>query len=195
MDGAAEFGAPALPTGLETKLVLPGSVVRVTDGEVIEGYASVFGRKDQGGDTVAAGAYAASLARRGAAGVRMLWQHDAREPIGVWEEMREDERGLYVKGRLVTGTVRGREAAALVAAGAIDGLSIGYRTLKAEKAGAGRRLLELDLWEISLVTFPMLPEARVAAPATKGTEPGDEAQLRRWAALLREASRELRARV
>jgi HK97 family phage prohead protease len=72
--------------------------------------------------------------------------------------------GLWVKGRLLTELARGREAAALLAAGAIDGLSIGYRTVKAERDGKGRRqLAELDLWEVSLVTFPMLPEARVAA--------------------------------
>lgn len=148
---------------LETKLLAPQSVVTVLDGGVIEGYASIYGRTDQGGDSVAQGAFKASLARRGAAGVRMLWQHDPREPIGVWETVEEDRRGLKVRGRLIEATARGREAAALVAAGAIDGLSIGYRTLRAEKAAGGRRLVELDLWEVSLVTFPMLPEARLGA--------------------------------
>ncbi len=76
----------------------------------------------------------------------------------------KDGQGLWVKGRILTEVERGREAAALLAAGAIDGLSIGYRTVKAERDGKGRRLLqELELWEVSLVTFPMLPEARVAA--------------------------------
>lgn len=137
----------------------------VTEGRVISGYASVFGRKDQGGDIVLPGAYAESLRKLQAAGRRakMLWQHDPAQPIGVWDEMREDGRGLLVKGRILTEVEKGREAAALLSAGAIDGLSIGYRTLRAERDGKGQRLLqELDLWEVSLVTFPMLPEARVA---------------------------------
>jgi HK97 family phage prohead protease len=76
----------------------------------------------------------------------------------------EDATGLWVKGRLLCDVEKGREAAALLAAGAIDGLSIGYRTVRAERDGKGQRLLqELELWEVSLVTFPMLPEARVAA--------------------------------
>lgn len=142
--------------------------IAVTDGHVVEGYASLFGRKDQGGDVVVKGAYAASLKRLALAGgrIKMLWQHDPRQPIGVWDEVREDATGLWVKGRILTELERGREAAALLAAGAIDGLSIGYRTVKAERDGKGRRLLsELELWEVSLVTFPMLTEARVQAKA------------------------------
>ena len=78
--------------------------------------------------------------------------------------MREDGRGLWVKGRLILEVQAAREAQALLQAGAIDGLSIGYRTLRSEKATSGRRLLhEIELWEVSLVTFPMLPEARVQA--------------------------------
>ncbi|MEO0357142.1 MAG: HK97 family phage prohead protease, partial [Pseudomonadota bacterium] len=83
-----------------------------------------------------------------------------------WDQVREDDRGLYVKGRLLPDVPRAAEAAALLKAGAIDGLSIGYRTLKATKDEQGQRLLhELDLWEVSLVTFPMLPDARVGAKA------------------------------
>jgi HK97 family phage prohead protease len=92
----------------------------------------------------------------------MLWQHDPAEPIGIWSEVSEDAIGLNVRGRLLSDVARGAEAAALLNAGAIDGLSIGYRTVRAEKAGQGRRLIELDLWEVSLVTFPMLPDARVS---------------------------------
>ena len=145
-----------------------GSGIVVTDGRLVEGYASLFGRRDQGGDTVAKGAYAASLKALGTAGrrVKMLWQHDPAQPIGVWDDVREDATGLYVKGRILTEVEKGREAAALLTAGAIDGLSIGYRTLRAEKDAKGRRILsELELWEVSLVTFPMLPDARVAAKA------------------------------
>jgi HK97 family phage prohead protease len=99
----------------------------------------------------------------------MLWQHDPMQPIGVWDEVREDAKGLWVKGRLLTDVAKGREAASLIAAKAIDGLSIGYRTVKSTKGASGGRLLaELELWEVSLVTFPMLPEARVGA---KGDDP------------------------
>lgn len=145
----------------------------VTDGLGIEGYASLFGKRDQGGDVVAAGAYGGSLARLAAGGrrVKMLWQHDPTQPIGVWDEVREDATGLWVKGRILADVEKGREAAALLAAGAIDGLSIGYRTIRAERDSKGQRLLtELELWEVSLVTFPMLAEARVAA---KGDQPDD----------------------
>jgi HK97 family phage prohead protease len=94
----------------------------------------------------------------------MLWQHDQGQPIGVWDEVVEDTHGLRVSGRLLTDVAKGREAAALMSAGAVDGLSIGYRTLRAEKqTGGGRKLYELELWEVSLVTFPMLPVARVSA--------------------------------
>ena len=115
---------------------------------------------------VLAGAYAGSLKRLAAkrGRVKMLWQHDPAQPIGVWDEVREDASGLWVKGRILAEVEKGREALALLTAGAIDGLSIGYRTVKAERDGKGQRLLsELELWEVSLVTFPMLPEARVSA--------------------------------
>ncbi|RMD91756.1 MAG: HK97 family phage prohead protease [Alphaproteobacteria bacterium] len=172
----------------ERKFCRLGEEITVTDGTVIAGYASLFGRVDQGGDVVEPGAYARSLKELAASGrrVKMLWQHDPAQPIGVWDEVREDARGLYVKGRILTDVARGREAAALVAAGAIDGLSIGYRTRRATRDGKGRRLLaEIELWEVSLVTFPMLAEARVAA---KGDYPGAEA-LREMAAALRHARR------
>ena len=155
----------------ERKYIQPDKGLTVTDGRVVSGYASLFGLRDQGGDTVMKGAYAISLKAMQAAGrqVKMLWQHDPTQPIGVWDEVREDATGLFVKGRILTEVEKGREAAALLTAGAIDGLSIGYRTVKAERDGKGQRLLsELELWEVSLVTFPMLPEARVSA---KGDSP------------------------
>ena len=152
--------------GLEHKFARFGSVTPVEEGLEISGYASLFGAVDQGGDVVEPGAYAASLAAVAKAGrsVKMLWQHDPAQPIGVWDEVREDGRGLWVKGRILSTVAKGREAAALIEAGAIDGLSIGYRTVKAGKTTKGQRLLsELELWEVSLVTFPMLPSARVGA--------------------------------
>ena len=154
---------------LERKFAVPGALT-VTDSTRIEGYASVFGVRDRVGDVVMPGAYAASLARMAAAGrrVKLLWQHDAAQPIGVWDEIAEDGHGLRVKGRLLTEVGRGREAVALLEAGAIDGLSIGYRTLRSDRGPEGeRRLHTLDLWEVSLVTFPMLPEARVAQKAVE----------------------------
>ena len=155
----------------ERKYHQPEAGLTVTDGQIVAGYASLFGKRDQGGDVVQKGAYAASLKALAAAGrqVKMLWQHDPTQPIGVWDDVREDGIGLWVKGRILTEVEKGREAAALLSAGAIDGLSIGYRTVKSERDGKGQRLLsELELWEVSLVTFPMLPEARVAA---KGDDP------------------------
>ncbi len=169
----------------------------VAEGHVISGYASLFGARDQGGDVVQKGAYTASLARlsKTGRGVKMLWQHDPAQPIGVWDEVREDATGLWVKGRILTAVDKGREAAALLDAGAIDGLSIGYRTLKSTKDAGGARLLtELELWEVSLVTFPMLSEARVSA---KSDAQSAEAMGEIWAefaALLKEAGQTLASR-
>ncbi len=194
LEGPGAGSGLGLGSGLERKFCRSGSDVVVREGTRIEGYASVFGQGDQGGDVVAPGAFAASLAARGAGRVRMLWQHDPAQPIGVWEEVREDGRGLYVKGRLLTEVARGREAAALLEAGAIDGLSIGYRTVKAERDGKGRRLLtQVELWEVSLVTFPMLPEARVGrgAKAQAAGEGPEGALLREVAAALEAARGEL----
>ena len=129
------------------------------------GYASLFDKVDLGKDVVERGAFAASLRMRGAAGIRMLYQHDPNEPIGAWTEIREDARGLFVRGRLTREVARAREVLSLMRAGALDGLSIGFRAVRARRdAGSGvRRILEADLWEISVVTFPMLPGARVEA--------------------------------
>ena len=176
--------------GLETKLCSLNGPVALGDEMTIEGYASLFGLADTGGDVVERGAYTASLQALSKAGqsVKMLWQHRPEEPIGTWDEVRETEKGLYVKGRLLPDVARACEAAALLRAGAIDGLSIGYRTVKATKDTKGQRLLnELELWEVSLVTFPMLPEARVGA---KGQDPVD-AMLRDIAGAFDEARAEL----
>ena len=151
-------------SSLETKFCRFDTELGLDDNTEISGYASLFNVEDKGGDVVQNGAYAASLARlskvRGK--VKMLWQHDPMQPIGVWDEIREDDKGLFVKGRLLPEVQAGREALALLQAGAIDGLSIGYRTVRAEKSAKGRVLHEIELWEVSMVTFPMLPEARVA---------------------------------
>ena len=133
---------------------------------VFSGYASLFGVADLSGDVVAPGAFRVSLQRRGAAGVRMLWQHDPAEPIGRWLSIEEDGKGLRVVGELNREVARARELSALIREGALDGLSIGFRADRATRgARGGRRLVSVDLWEISLVTFPMLPQARVQAAA------------------------------
>ncbi len=177
--------------GLEVKFVALGETETIDGGLRVEGYASHFGELDRGGDIVTPGAYARSLKALAAKGgqVKMLWQHDPAQPIGIWDEVREDARGLYVKGRILDEVARGREAAALIAAGAIDGLSIGYRTVRATKNDKGQRLLtELELWEVSLVTFPMLPSARVGA---KGETPEHAEILRELAEVFDDARRML----
>ena len=132
-----------------------------------EGYASLFGVRDGAGDMVAPGAFAASLRQRGPADVRLLYQHFAHAPIGVWEEIAEDRRGLYVRGRLSSDVEQARDVRALLAEGALSGLSIGFRTVRAARQGnmktGGRLLQQVDLWEISVVTFPLLAGSQVTA--------------------------------
>ena len=144
-------------------------------GLSIEGYASLWGVADLNGDVVARGAFAESLAQRTAAGIRMLHQHESRSPVGAWDEMGEDERGLWVRGRIMGWSAEGRFAQALANAGALDGLSIGFRSRRARREGRLRVLVEIDLWEISLVTFPMLPGARFSV--TPPAAAPDEARL------------------
>jgi len=134
------------------------------DGTV-EGYASLFGEIDQARDMVQRGAFADTLAARGVRRIPMLFQHDPAEPVGVWLELREDTRGLYARGRLIPEVARARELLSLLRAGAVDGLSIGFRTVKGrvDPRTRVRSLLAIDLWEISIVTFPLLAGARVQA--------------------------------
>ena len=127
---------------------------------LIEGHASVFDLADLAGDVVRRGAFASSL--KHTIRIPMLFQHDASEPVGVWREIREDRRGLFVRGEIIAEGPRARTAAALVRSGAIDGLSIGFRTRRSTaRRPRGRELFDLDLWEVSIVTFPMLPQARL----------------------------------
>ena len=137
--------------------------------DAFEGYASLFGVPDGAGDVVQPGAFAASLRKRPARAVRMLYQHLAHEPIGVWETIREDGKGLYVRGRLTLDVVRAREVLALIADGALDGLSIGFRTVRARRdAKTGLRHLDaVELWEISIVTFPLLKGSGVTGLGEK----------------------------
>jgi HK97 family phage prohead protease len=161
---------------LETKAVFE-------DG-TFEGYASLFDAEDMGRDVIVRGAFADSLRAKGANGIKMLFQHDPAEPIGVWEEIREDARGLYVRGRITAAVAKAREVLSLMRAGALDGLSIGFKAQRTQRdARSGvRRILKLDLWEISVVTFPMLPQARVASvKATPAAQrPLTEREFERW---------------
>lgn len=139
-------------------------VKALDDSGYFEGYASVFQTVDKGHDVVMPGAFKGSITERGTDGIKLLWQHDPSEPVGKIEEIFENKRGLYVKGRLLLNLQRAREALSLMRDKALDGLSIGFRTLKSrmDEAKGIRFLLEVDLWEVSLVTFPMQPEARIA---------------------------------
>jgi len=138
------------------------------------GYASVFGHADEGGDIVMPGSFAKTLARRGPDQIRLLFQHDPREPIGVWERLTEDGFGLWAEGRLVPGVPRADALKALIERRAIDGLSIGFRTVKATRdtPSGHRRLWQIELWEVSIVTFPMMDRARIGA---RPPDPADAA--------------------
>lgn len=139
----------------------------VTRTGAFSGYGSVFGNIDGGSDIVAPGAFTKSLSNAAAVGrmPAMLWQHNSDEPIGVWQDMKQDDRGLFVEGKLALKTQRGAEAYELLQLKALNGMSIGYATREDaydSKTGV-RTIKEADLWEVSLVTFPMNDEARVSA--------------------------------
>jgi len=171
---------------------VPLDAKAVSDTGVIEGYASVFGNVDSYGEIVEPGAFATSLAKSQRTGrrVKMLWQHDPHQPIGVWDDLAEDGKGLWVRGRLFKDNVaRAAEAYALLKEGGLDGLSIGYRTIKSEpKAGKPGviSLKELDLLENSIVTFAANERARVEVVKAI-TEAGGLPTVREFEGLLREA--------
>jgi len=142
------------------------SLKAVGDDGIVEGYGSVFGVRDNYDDVIAAGAFLASLKDHKAAGTMpaMLWQHSSDEPIGIWTEMTEDAKGLRIKGSLCLDTEKGKEAYALLKMGALNGLSIGFVSVPGTsvyKDDGVRVLNQIDLWEISLVTFPANEKARV----------------------------------
>jgi HK97 family phage prohead protease len=154
----------AQPLGLETKYMALSALSEAGQAGRIKGYASRFNEPDQSGDVVAPGAFGAALRRleREGRSVKFLWQHDPARPIGIWRQVLENPTGLWVSGEVLTDLMLGREADILIRAGAVDGLSIGYRVLRSQPnpETGGRTLVEIDLWEVSLVTFPMLPTAR-----------------------------------
>jgi len=137
----------------------------VDDKGVFEGYGSVFGNVDSDRDIIAHGAFTDTLSSKPLSKVKLLWQHDRRQPIGVYDEIREDAKGLYVKGRLLLGVQKAREAYELLKAGALDSLSIGFRTLEDnwDREKEIRTITKTDLMEISLVTFPANDQAFINA--------------------------------
>lgn len=134
----------------------------VRNDGTFEGYASTFNNIDSGFDVVMPGAFTKSLDERPASKIKMLWQHDSTQPIGVWKTAIQDSRGLFVKGKILKDVQKGAEAYALMKEGVIDSMSIGYKTLESDYIKSGvRQLKELGLMEISLVTFPMNEQATV----------------------------------
>jgi HK97 family phage prohead protease len=146
---------------------------RIEADGTVEGYASLFGEIDQARDMVMRGAFRDTLAQRGIRRIPMLFQHDPAEPVGIWFALREDAHGLYARGRLIPDVKRGRELIALIEQGAIDGLSIGFRTVKGrvDPKTRVRKLEAVELWEISIVTFPLLAGARVRAVKEASSPP------------------------
>jgi len=158
------------------------------DGTV-EGYASLFGEIDASRDMVMRGAFADTLRLRGLRRIPMLFQHDPAEPVGIWLELREDAHGLFARGRLIPDVARGRELISLIRQGAIDGLSIGFRTLKGriDPRTRIRKLEAVELWEISIVTFPLLAGARVRAVKQASSPPMSRLRARaekEWAGMI-----------
>jgi uncharacterized protein len=159
---------------LVTEVKFAGApLAKVSAEGAFEGYASLFGVVDLGRDLVAPGAFRETLLAKPMRAIKLLWQHDPTHPLGVWSDIREDAKGLKVRGQLDLAGAKAREVHALMRSGAVDGLSIGFRTERSRKdpATGVRRLEKLDLWEISIVTFPMLPGARVAAVKTASATP------------------------
>jgi HK97 family phage prohead protease len=164
----------------------------VTPEGVISGYASRFNERDLGGDIVLPGAFTETLKKRGAKSLPMLREHNRRELIGVWHEAKEDGQGLYVKGKIAIDTQSGREALTLAQMGALSGLSIGFKTLEAIPDGQGRQLKSVNLWETSLVTFPMLESAQIDAVKAAGLSDREfEAKLTQDAQFSRSVARAL----
>ena len=170
----------------EIKQLVFESDVKSEDNGIFSGYASIFGNEDQGNDIVQKGAFTKSLEQRPASKVKMLFQHKTDEPIGVFESIYEDSKGLYVKGKLALGTQKGRDTYELLKIGALDGMSIGFKAdptkqgYNENKRGV-RTLKEVDLMEISLVTFPMNEEAMVQSVK------GNSKSIREWEKILRDA--------
>lgn len=153
--------------------------VKALSDRQFEGHGSIFGNVDLGGDIVARGAFTDTLAAHKAAGSmpQMFWMHQPDKVPGKWLEMREDEKGLYVKGQLAP-TDLGEELHVLLKMKAVAAMSIGYRTLEREwreddEHGAVRVLKAVDLWEVSLVSLAMNPLAKVTGAKARLSDFGE----------------------
>lgn len=148
-------------------------VKSLDDGGMFEGYASVFGIQDSDGDVIVKGAFIKTIEKFQAKGKmpKMLWQHNPSIIVGKFTELREDEYGLFVKGSLILEVEKGREAYALMKAGELDAMSVGFNIASAGvgSQGRGRVIDEADLWEISLVTWGANPEALITSVKSIGT--------------------------
>jgi uncharacterized protein len=164
-EGMADQDDTVIPPGMLRRLPIEVKFSEPSDAGEFTGIASVFGETDLMGDTIQRGAFAKSLAdhqRKGRAPL-MLWSHQLDQPIGRWTDIRETAGGLVVKGKLLLDVARAREVYAMLKEKVVDGLSIGFRTVKSSRTKAGRLLQEIDLAEISLVTLPALASARVTS--------------------------------
>lgn len=161
------------------------------------GYASVFGQVDDHKELVMKGAFTRTLQQWRLAGrmPAMLWMHDPSQPVGVWHSIAEDEHGLAVQGQLALRTQKGGEAHELLKIGALTGLSIGYRVVSSQLDAKKKvkRLTEVELFEISLVTFPANDGARVQRVKSPRTQKTQDAALRAAALRLNEAARILKS--
>lgn len=157
------------PSMLEKKrLQVALNLKSIQKDGVFAGYASVFDVLDQHQDIVQKGAFAETLKTR-SRDIKLLWQHRQDEPIGVIDEIFEDKHGLYVRGRLLLDLQRAREAYALMKEGAIGGLSIGYSPIKYAYKDDGTRIIsQVELWEVSLVTFPANAAANITVVKSRG---------------------------
>lgn len=134
--------------------------------DIFAGYACIFNQVDLGNDIILPSAFEKCLAQKQPNDISLLWQHDPNQPIGKWLELKADAKGLYVVGRLSVKTAQAHDVAIMIEDEVIDGLSIGFNTRNAtQKSRDQTRLIhDLDLWEISIVTFPMQVKARIAKP-------------------------------
>jgi HK97 family phage prohead protease len=160
---AGEADEDSLP--MERRVDVPFKVKAVSEEGEFEGYGSVFDVIDSYAERIARGAFADSLANKPLNQIALLWQHDWREPIGPWRDMREDDYGLFVRGKLTLDVQRAREARALMMDDAISGLSIGFvpERWEVDDEEGLITLTQVDLWETSLVTFPANNPSRVTS--------------------------------
>jgi len=146
------------------KLIREFKIKEMQEDGKFSGYGAVFGNVDSYGDIILPGAFKNHLATNAPEDTKLLWQHNTQKPLGTWEDIKEDDNGLLVKGQLCMEVQKAREAHALLKCGAISGLSIGYSINSGgSRFGADgfNYLTDLKLWEISIVTFPANPEANV----------------------------------